>query len=353
MAVSIKELTGAKSVEEQKEENRFILDWEDSKRPRLYDDTGSWYYADLTIAEAVLYHFGDELTTEHIPTLQRILELDTALTEEERAFIDGLITAIEEDAKKAPAPPTPTTEPQPEGKRYTDWLAECWREWNSLEWVEIDAYTSERLPMGARVRAYMEGKDKREALEFLRVVADTWGSRELATILDKEEAKLNQQPTTAPTETPALRSELDKARATIQAQSARISELEALLTCTPVPTETTAPDEEEDEGDEAGGAGRKGLHGLSCTQCMDAFALLLEEATGVPLLIDGEIPRGDNAQAKALVELYSMVSGKSLGTCKSYTRQRKTPKKQTIDKGGKEEKAKATIREHLQALKMS
>ena len=171
MAVSLKKIAGVKSIEEKQEERQFILDWEASKRPRVEDSTGYWYYEDLTIEEAVQYHFGDELTAEHIPELQRILELDTCLTNEERTFIDGLIARIEEDAKQAPTTGVPTTEPQPEGTRYRDWLAECWREWNSLEWAEIDAYNSERLPLGARVRAYMEGKDTREALEFLRVVA--------------------------------------------------------------------------------------------------------------------------------------------------------------------------------------
>lgn len=43
----------------------------------------------------------------------------------------------------------------------------------------------------------------REALEFLRVVAETTGDMELTEILNKEEAKLNQQPNSTPTETPA------------------------------------------------------------------------------------------------------------------------------------------------------
>ena len=324
MAVSLKKIAGVKSIEEKQEEREFILDWEASKRPRVEDHTGYWYYEDLTIAEAVQYHFGDELTTEHIPTLRRILKLDTCLTNEERTFIEGLIARIEEDAKQAPTTGVPTTEPQPDGTGYRGWLAECWREWNSLEWVEIDAYNSERLPLGARVRAYMEGKDTREALEFLRVVAETTGDMELTEILNKEEAKLNQQPNSAPTETPALRSELDKARTTIQVQQVRISELEALQACTPAPDvqipniekvqalETRIAElENENEylrdnqkKSKKGQPQQRGLLKLKACQRIGAFAVLLEMITGksVPIL------RADGAQNKELKALYSEVT---------------------------------------------
>lgn len=321
MAVSLKKIAGVKSIEEKQEEREFIIDWEASKRPRVEDHTGYWYYEDLTIAEAVQCHLGDELTTEHIPTLRRILELDTSLTDEARTFIDELIARIEEDAKQVPTTGVPTTDPQPEGTGYRDWLAECWREWNSLEWVEIDAYHSERLPMRARVRSYMDGKDKREALEFLRVVVEATGDLELTDILNKDEAILSQQPTSASTETPALHSELNKARATIQVQQVRISELEALQACTKPVSDSEEVQalkariselENENEylranqkkGKKKGEKQQRGTMELKACQRIGAFAILLEMITGkrVPIL------RADGAQNKALKKLYSEVT---------------------------------------------
>lgn len=316
MAISLKELAGVKSIAEKQEEEQFILAWEESKRPWIEDGRGYCHFEDLTIAEAVQYHLGDKLTTEHIPTLRRILELDTSLTNEARTFIDELIARIEEDAKQAP-----TTEPQPEGTGYRGWLAECWREWNSLEWVEIDAYHSERLPMRARVGAYMDGKDKREALEFLRVVVESTGDLELTDILNKDEAILSQQPTSTPTETPALHSELNKARATIQVQQVRISELEALQACTKPVSDSEEVQalkvriselENENEylranqkkGKKKGEKQQRGTMELKACQRIGAFAILLEMITGKPV----PILRADGAQNKELKKLYSEVT---------------------------------------------
>lgn len=307
MAVSLKKIAGVKSIEEKQEERQFILDWEVSKRPRVEDSTGYWYYEDLTIEEAVQYHFGDELTVEHIPELQRILELDTCLTNEERTFIDGLIARIEEDAKQAPTTGVPTTEPQPEGTRYRDWLAECWREWNSLEWVEIDAYNSERLPLGERVRAYMEGKDTREALEFLRVVAETTGDMELTEILNKEEAKLNQQPTSAPTETPVLRSELEALQACTPTPDVQIPNIEKVQALETRVSELENENEylrDNQRKSKKGQPQQRGLLKLKACQRIGAFAVLLEMITGKSV----PIHRADGAQNKELKALYSEVT---------------------------------------------
>lgn len=95
-------------------------------------------------------------------------------------------------------------------------------------------------------------------------------------------------------------------------------------------TTTASPEEQPTDEDTKGGTGRYGLLKLSCTQCIDAFALLLSEATGVEIMEDGEIPSIRTPRGKAVAELYSVVSGKSVDTCKSYIRQRKTPEKDTL-----------------------
>ena len=129
-------------------------------------------------------------------------------------------------------------------------------------------------------------------------------------------------------------------------QKKRITELEALTAPTIAPTEEAQPIDEDKEG----GTGRYGLLKLSCTQCIDAFALLLSEATGLELMDNGEIPSIRTPRGKAVAELYSVVSGKSLDTCKSYIRQRKTPEKDTL-RGEKMREVQEAITKLLRELK--
>lgn len=151
-----------------------------------------------------------------------------------------------------------------------------------------------------------------------------------------------------------LRKELQTSQDTIQGLQIRITELEGLIGTvfqTEECTEEGAPEEgaPEDEDTESG-AGRCGLHSLSCTQCIDAFVLLLTESTGLDLMEDGEIPRGSTPRGRALAELYSLVSGKRLSSCKSYIRQRKKPEKETL-RGEKKQVVRDTIKKLLQELK--
>ena len=129
-------------------------------------------------------------------------------------------------------------------------------------------------------------------------------------------------------------------------QKKRITELEALTAPTIAPTEEAQPIDEDKES----GTGRYGLLKLSCTQCIDAFALLLSEATGLELMDNGEIPSIRTPRGKAVAELYSVVSGKSLDTCKSYIRQRKTPEKDTL-RGEKMREVQEAITKLLRELK--
>ena len=129
-------------------------------------------------------------------------------------------------------------------------------------------------------------------------------------------------------------------------QKKRITELEALTAPTTATTEEAQPTDEDKES----GTGRYGLLKLSCTQCIDAFALLLSEATGLELMDNGEIPSIRTPRGKAVAELYSVVSGKSLDTCKSYIRQRKTPEKDTL-RGEKMREVQEAITKLLRELK--
>ena len=129
-------------------------------------------------------------------------------------------------------------------------------------------------------------------------------------------------------------------------QKKRITELEALTAPTTATTEEAQPIDEDKES----GTGRYGLLKLSCTQCIDAFALLLSEATGLELMDNGEIPSIRTPRGKAVAELYSVVSGKSLDTCKSYIRQRKTPEKDTL-RGEKMREVQEAITKLLRELK--
>lgn len=115
-------------------------------------------------------------------------------------------------------------------------------------------------------------------------------------------------------------------------------------------TTTASPEEQPTDEDTKGGTGRYGLLKLSCTQCIDAFVLLLSEATGLELMEDGEIPSIKTPRGKAVAELYSVVSGKSVDTCKSYIRQRKTPEKDTL-RGEKMREVQETITKLLRELK--
>ena len=128
-------------------------------------------------------------------------------------------------------------------------------------------------------------------------------------------------------------------------QKKRITELEALTAPTTATTEEAQPTDEDKES----GTGRYGLLKLSCTQCIDAFALLLSEATGLELMDNGEIPSIRTPRGKAVAELYSVVSGKSLDTCKSYIRQRKTPEKDTL-RGEKMREVQEAITKLLREL---
>ena len=128
-------------------------------------------------------------------------------------------------------------------------------------------------------------------------------------------------------------------------QKERITELEV-----PTAPPTASTEEQPTDEDTKGGAGRYGLLKLSCTQCIDAFALLLSEATGLELMDDGEVPRVSTLRGKAIVELYSLVSGKSVDTCKSYIRQRKTPEKDTL-RGEKMKEVQEMIMKLLRELK--
>ena len=131
----------------------------------------------------------------------------------------------------------------------------------------------------------------------------------------------------------------------IQSQQERITELEALTATT-----TASPEGQPTDEDTKGGTGRYGLLKLSCTQCIEAFALLLSEATGLELMEDGEIPSIRTPRGKAIVELYSVVSGKSVDTCKSYIRQRNTPEKDTL-RGEKMKEVQGMITKLLRKLK--
>ena len=128
-------------------------------------------------------------------------------------------------------------------------------------------------------------------------------------------------------------------------QKKRITELEALTATT-----TARPEGQPTDEDTKGGKGRYGLLKLSCTQCIEAFVLLLSEATGLELMDDGEIPSIRTPRGKAVAELYSVVSGKSVDTCKSYIRQRKTPEKDTL-RGEKMKEVQETITKLLRELK--
>lgn len=150
-----------------------------------------------------------------------------------------------------------------------------------------------------------------------------------------------------------LRKELQTSQDTIQGLRTRITELEGLIG-TELQTECTEEEAPEEgaptDEDTESGAGRCGLHSLSCTQCIDAFVLLLTESTGLDLMEDGEIPRGSTPRGRALAELYSLVSGKRLSSCKSYIRQRKKPEKETL-RGEKKQVVLDTIKKLLQELK--
>lgn len=150
---------------------------------------------------------------------------------------------------------------------------------------------------------------------------------------------------TSENELNSLRLEVARAEEKIQEQQARITELEALTAST-----TASPEGQPTDEDKEGGTGRYGLLKLSCTQCIDAFALLLSEATGLELMDDGEIPSIRTPRGKAVAELYSVVSGKSVDTCKSYIRQRKTPEKDTL-RGEKMKEVQETITKLLRELK--
>lgn len=115
-------------------------------------------------------------------------------------------------------------------------------------------------------------------------------------------------------------------------------------------TTTASPEEQPIDEDTKSGTGRYGLLKLSCTQCIDAFALLLSEATRLEIMEDGEIPSIRTPRGKAVAELYSVVSGKSVDTCKSYIRQRKTPEKDTL-RGEKMREVQEMIRKLLRELK--
>lgn len=128
-------------------------------------------------------------------------------------------------------------------------------------------------------------------------------------------------------------------------QKKRITELEALTATT-----TARPEGQPTDEDPKGGKGRYGLLKLSCTQCIEAFVLLLSEATGLELMEDGEIPSIRTPRGKAIVELYSVVSGKSVDTCKSYIRQRNTPEKDTL-RGEKMKEVQGMITKLLRELK--
>lgn len=101
MGVSIKQLYGTKTLEEKAKEDEFWAEWCMSRFPRVYNDRGGWDDLSLSIDEAILLFIGDEVTTKDIPKLRKIALEDGNLTDEDKAFVTGLIQAVEADALQA------------------------------------------------------------------------------------------------------------------------------------------------------------------------------------------------------------------------------------------------------------
>ena len=101
MGVSIKQLYGTKTLEEKAKEDEFWAEWCMSRFPRVYNDRGGWDDLSLSIDEAIQLFIGDEVTTKDIPKLRKIVLEDDSLTDEDKAFVTGLIQAVEADALQA------------------------------------------------------------------------------------------------------------------------------------------------------------------------------------------------------------------------------------------------------------
>ena len=101
MGVSIKQLYGTKTLEEKEKEEEFWREWYLSQHPTVYSDSGRLEDLSLSIDEAIQLFIGDEVTTKDIPKLRKIVLEDDSLTDEDKAFITGLIQAVEADALQA------------------------------------------------------------------------------------------------------------------------------------------------------------------------------------------------------------------------------------------------------------
>ena len=100
MGVSIKQLYGTKTLEEKEKEEEFWREWYLSQHP-IVSDSGILEDLSLSIDEAIQLFIGDEVTTKDIPKLRKIILEDDSLTDEDKAFITGLIQAVEADALQA------------------------------------------------------------------------------------------------------------------------------------------------------------------------------------------------------------------------------------------------------------
>ena len=126
MGVSIKQLYGTKTLEEKAKEDEFWAEWCMSRFPRVYNDRGGWDDLSLSIDEAILLFIGDEVTTKDIPKLRKIALEDGNLTDEDKAFVTGLIQAVEADAlqatdggKPVEVPTASPEEAQPAPRRHS------------------------------------------------------------------------------------------------------------------------------------------------------------------------------------------------------------------------------------------